>query len=147
MFVLSGNAASSTQYLTGTHGCFASQGYPSNYPNNARQTYKIIVTPGSKILLRFVAFAVEDHHQCGFDSLEIREKDNSVARKLCGTNIPGDFISQDNELTIEFASDASVTLSGFFATFVATNRSSPTPSTSLAPSPSPSPIPGLLLAQ
>ena len=130
---LLGSSVSSTQQLTGRYGCFASPDFPSNYPHNRRQSYRITVTPGSRIKLSFITFSLEQHPQCDYDFLQIREKDGSVARKLCGGTNPGDITSQDNELFIEFKSDQSVNSQGFFSVFVITNSSLPTP----LPSPSP----------
>ena len=125
-----GSSVSSTQFLTGRYGRFSSPNYPSNYPTYRRQNYHIAVESGSKIKLSFITFSLEQHSRCGYDYLQIKEKDGSVSRKLCGTTNPGDFISQDNELMIEFKSDGSVTSQGFLAVFVSTNSSIPTPSLS-----------------
>ena len=130
IFYFLGSRASLTLVLTGRYGCLASPEFPSNYPDNRLQGYHIIVTPGWKIKLSFITFSLEANFRCRFDFLKIKEKDGSVSRKLCGTTNPGDFISQDNELMIEFKSDGSVTSQGFLAVFVSTNSSIPTPSPS-----------------
>ena len=100
----------------GKHGSFSSPNYPKNYPHNRREKYKVIVNPGSRIKLKFVAFSLEDSSGCRYDYLQIREKDGSILRKLCGTN-PGEFTSKDNELIIEFKSDSSVSSQGFKAKY------------------------------
>ena len=74
-----------------------------------------------------MTFALEQQSRCGFDYLEIQEKDRSIAKKLCGPNRPKDFMSKDNELFLEFKSDGSVTSKGFLAEFASTNESVSTP--------------------
>ena len=80
---------------------------------------------------------LEQESSCRYDYLQIREKDGSVSRKLCGHNNPGEITSLDNELRLEFKSDQSVNSLGFYALFQRTNDSTPTPS--------PSPPPGMIL--
>ena len=140
-FIL-GSVASSIQHLTGKTGCFSSPNFPGNYPNNIKETYKITADPGSWIKLNFIKYSLQSSCDCEHDYLRIRWKNGSLASTLCGTNLnPGDFVSQDNELTVEFKTDGSVTAQGFFAMFVVTNGSAPAPSPSPSPAPSPSPFP------
>ena len=59
----------------------------------------------------------------------MKEKDGSISKTLCGTN-PGQFVSKDNELIIEFKSDSSVSYQGFKAKYFEVLASSgpiPTP--------------------
>ena len=107
-----------------------SPNYPRNYPHNRHETYNIAVNPGSKIKLTFVTFSLESSPGCIYDYLRIREKDGSISKTLCGKN-PGDFVSKDNELTIEFHSDANKEFEGFYARYTElspwNNGSLPTP--------------------
>ena len=76
-----------------------------------------------------MAFSLERSSGCRYDYLQIKEKDGSILRKLCGTN-PGEFISKDNELIIEFKSDSSVSYQGFKAKYfelLASSSPIPTP--------------------
>ena len=132
-YFIVGSNASTVQILEGNYGCFASPNYPSNYPHDINQRYRIVVRPGSRIKITFITFMLEQESSCRYDYLQIREKDGSVSRKLCGHNNPGEIISLDNELRLEFKSDQSVNSLGFFAAFQMTNDSSPTQSPSPPP--------------
>lgn len=71
--------------------------------------------------LKFQSFEVENHDNCVYDFLEIRDGDSSESRLIgifCGYKSPPDIRSTGNKLFIKFVSDGSVQKGGFSATFM-----------------------------
>ena len=115
-----GSHYASTEHLRGKSGCFASPNFPNRYPSQSRRRYKITVNPGFRIKLTFTTFSLDWSSSCRYDYLRIMEKDGSISKTLCG-KYPGDFISKDNELMVEFQSVTSN--HGFDARFFALTAS------------------------
>jgi len=64
---------------------------------------------------------VENHDNCVYDYVEVRDGIDSVSPllgKYCGYRIPEDIRSSTNQLYVKFVSDGSVQKEGFAATFV-----------------------------
>ena len=101
-------------------GQISSPSYPDPYRANRECIWTITVRHGYSVALQFQSFEVEEHTDCVYDYVEIRDghgANSSLITKLCGFNIPGDIISSTNELYIKFVSDGSVQKAGFAATF------------------------------
>ena len=74
-------------------------------------------------LLKPISFQVENHDNCVYDYLEVRDghEDDSPLigkGKYCGYRIPEDIKSTQNKLYVKFVSDGSVQKAGFAATFI-----------------------------
>ena len=68
-----------------------------------------------------VGTQVENHDNCVYDYVEVRDGIDSVSPllgKYCGYRIPADIRSTTNQLYVKFVSDGSVQKEGFAATFV-----------------------------
>jgi len=84
--------------------CIRSPNYPSNYNNNDACT--ITVAAHAAVKLSVVAFNVESHSLCNYDSLTVN------SNRYCGTSGP-DGVQVAAGATIAFMSDIFYTSSGF----------------------------------
>ncbi|XP_052085854.1 bone morphogenetic protein 1-like isoform X2 [Mytilus californianus] len=98
-------------YINPTEGLVISSTlYPGYYPHNNRRAWSFETQYGRRIVIHFYAFSTQSCH----DVLKIyTSSDKSSPIRLCGTYIPGDILSDDNALHIEFSSDHSVRYYGF----------------------------------
>ncbi|XP_028847382.1 tumor necrosis factor-inducible gene 6 protein [Denticeps clupeoides] len=95
---------------------FSSPGYPEEYQDEQICYWHIRVRFGQKIHLHFLDFDIEDDTSCLSDYLEIYDSYDDVsgfAGRYCGDELPEDFISTGNVMTLKFLSDSSVTAGGF----------------------------------
>ncbi|XP_066304568.1 enteropeptidase-like [Branchiostoma lanceolatum] len=114
-----GPQCSNPEILPGDSGTFTSPGYPGQYGNNADCSWKITVTPGKIIVIRFDVFDVES--PCDYDSLTIHDGPDSSAPRaatLCGT-YGREVSTTGNEAFLVFKTDSSVTEAGFSGTYTA----------------------------
>jgi len=96
-------------------GSIQSPNYPNNYPDNEEESWTLHVT-GGRVRLTFTDFDVEYETNCGYDSVEIIDTDDSTSLgKFCGTSIPGPVTSTGDHMTVKFKSDYSETRKGFSA--------------------------------
>ncbi|XP_044726579.1 cubilin-like [Chrysoperla carnea] len=103
-----------------SYGAFSSPGYPDGYPRNKDCAWTITVPNGLQIMLNITDFEIEQHLDCRFDFLEIRNggyETSPLIGKFCGKNIPKIITSHSNELWIHFKSDASRSAKGFSLTW------------------------------
>jgi len=87
-----------------------------NYHNNLNCEYLIRAPAGDRISLSFLSFGLEDHNDCGYDYLELRDGgrgDSPLVGRYCGSAMPPDFASSSNEVMLKFYADWSVTDDGF----------------------------------
>ncbi|XP_033106655.1 uncharacterized protein LOC117108667 [Anneissia japonica] len=104
--------------LTNTHGVIMSEQYPSNYANYQDCLILISGQVGSTIVLTFEHFDVELQEDCLYDYLEIRSQNiDKDGAKYCGSSLPPQIESVGNEILLKFFTDASITKSGFKATY------------------------------
>ncbi|GAB6021030.1 hypothetical protein CHUAL_003667 [Chamberlinius hualienensis] len=102
-------------------GQLHSPNYPDDYRPNKECIWKISVPENYQVALKFQSFEIENHDNCVYDYLEIRDGHNSddqLIGKFCGYKIPEDIKSTGNKLLVKFVSDGSVQKAGFAATFV-----------------------------
>jgi len=52
-------------------GTFQSPNFPGNYPHSRICRWKITVTPGRRITIRFDTFNIEDHRSCRYDYVAV----------------------------------------------------------------------------
>ena len=74
-----------------------------------------------QVALKFQSFEIENHDNCVYDYLEIRDGQDSTAELIgtfCGYKMPKDIKSTTNSLWIKFVSDGSVQKAGFSASFM-----------------------------
>ncbi|XP_069122184.1 cubilin-like [Argopecten irradians] len=110
-------------YLTNgvTSGYFTSPNYPENYPHNVDCTWIITAPSSESIQLDFVDnFYIEDHNQCQFDYVEVRDGgtiNSVILSHVCGSSIPSTLKSTGNVMFVRFRTDLSVAHAGFRAMY------------------------------
>ena len=126
-------ACTSSEYLNGFSGFFATPNFPSNYPQYSKCTRNITVPSGYIIKLSFLYFRLEPHHytHC-YDAPEARVTVTNVASDnyyypfmLCGQSLPPPVYSVGNSVHVIFTSLSSQ-YPGFNATYTAIMYSSGT---------------------
>ncbi|CAH0558861.1 unnamed protein product [Brassicogethes aeneus] len=99
-------------------GHLESPNYPEEYHPNKECIWRITVPESYQVALKFQSFEVENHDNCVYDYVEIRDglsKDSSILKVHCGYKVPDNIISSSNELMVKFVSDGSVQKAGFSA--------------------------------
>lgn len=102
-------------------GHLESPNFPDDYQPNKECTWKITVPSDYQVALKFQSFEIENHDNCVYDFLEIRdghEPTSPLIGVYCGYNIPEDIKSSGNKMWIKFVSDNSVQKAGFSAIFM-----------------------------
>ncbi|EDL17691.1 deleted in malignant brain tumors 1, isoform CRA_b [Mus musculus] len=111
--------------LTQPSGQFSSPYYPSNYPNNARCSWKIVLPNMNRVTVVFTDVQLEGG--CSFDYILVYdgpEYNSSLIAPVCdGFN--GSFTSTGNFMSVVFITDGSVTRRGFQAYYYSTVSTSP----------------------
>uniref|UniRef100_A0A803T317 CUB domain-containing protein n=1 Tax=Anolis carolinensis TaxID=28377 RepID=A0A803T317_ANOCA len=106
----------------GESGIISSPNYPQPYNSSSLCSWLLIAPEGQTINLTFVAFEIESHRVCGWDSVTILNggsPSSPVIGQYCGTASPGTIQSGSNQLLINFHSDHSIQGGGFQATWTA----------------------------
>lgn len=99
------------------NGSIYSPGYPY-YDDNENCLWLLVAPYGSKVLLYFTTFEVEDDLSCSYDSVELFDgRDDSASRlsKSCGSILPSPVYSSGRYMYMKFKSDLSNTEKGFVA--------------------------------
>lgn len=107
--------------LTMEEGHLESPNYPDDYRPNKECIWKITVPDGYQVALRFHSFEIENHDDCVYDYLDIRdghEENSTLIGVFCGYKKPEDIKSASNKMRIKFVTDGSVQKAGFSATFL-----------------------------
>ncbi|XP_063851508.1 protein tolkin-like [Scylla paramamosain] len=107
--------------LTMEQGHLESPNYPDDYGSNKECVWRITVPEGHQVALRFHSFEIEEHDDCVYDYLDIRdghEENSTLIGVFCGYKIPSDIKSVSNKMRIKFVTDGSVQKAGFSATFL-----------------------------
>lgn len=102
-------------------GQLTSPNYPDDYKPNKECVWKITVPEEFSVAVKFQSFEIENHDNCVYDYLEIRdghEETSPLIGKYCGYKIPEDIKSNSNKLYVKFVSDGSVQKAGFAASFI-----------------------------
>ncbi|GFT29649.1 dorsal-ventral patterning tolloid-like protein 1, partial [Nephila pilipes] len=103
-------------------GILSSPYYPDSYPAHAQCLYDIRLEPGYLVNVSFHFMEIEEHTDCQYDFLEIRDgdsEDSPLIGKLCGSSTPENIISSYNFLWMKFETDGSVQNRGFYAQYEA----------------------------
>ncbi|XP_063293599.1 embryonic protein UVS.2-like [Pelobates fuscus] len=102
--------------LPDSTGSFVSANYPNNYHNNAK-CFWLIRVPSDQVFLQFSAFDVQGSPSCSSDYLKVYDGANTSSPVLldraCGTGQVPSLLSSGNMMLLEFASDSSITATGF----------------------------------
>ncbi|XP_034018584.1 inactive serine protease PAMR1 [Thalassophryne amazonica] len=91
-----------------------------SYPTNARCEWKVRVSRGHRVELRFSLLSVESDHNCHYDYVEVRdgeELSSPVIGRFCGDSLPPPLKSSGNVVHILFVSDGYNNFDGFVLTF------------------------------
>ncbi|GFR88699.1 zonadhesin [Elysia marginata] len=102
--------------LRGNTGSLLSPNYPNIYPINSHCVWTITTDPGTRVTLTFNAFNLEDHVDCIYDALYIRDGNSEAASpltKLCSDTLPPPITASSNVIYLEFHSDGAEDRSGF----------------------------------
>merc|ERR1719154_1054154 len=99
--------------LVNSGGSIKSPDFPNNYPNNKDQEWDLSAPGGSRILLTFNSFDLEDDASCSYDYVQISY--GTFSRKYCGASKPDPVISTGNTMKGKFHSDYGVVKKGFTA--------------------------------
>ncbi|XP_041970874.1 tolloid-like protein 1 isoform X2 [Aricia agestis] len=102
-------------------GHLESPNYPDDYQPNKICLWRLSVPPDYQVALRFHSFEVENHDNCNYDKVIVRDgdsMDSPFIGMFCGYKIPPDIRSTSNKLLVIFESDSSVQKAGFSATFM-----------------------------
>ncbi|XP_075071895.1 complement C1r subcomponent [Mixophyes fleayi] len=111
VFLLFG-AVSCSQSKRPQHGIITSPNFPKTYPNNNHSTWDIAVPEGYHVSLKFLVFDIEPSDGCNYDYVKVSADERAMGR-FCGpvnsASHPGRrlFVSQGNQMKIEFHSDFS----------------------------------------
>lgn len=74
-------------------GRLESPNYPMDYLPNQECIWRITVDEGYQVALKFQSFEVENHDNCVYDYVEIRDGDSADSRLIgvfCGLKVPPD---------------------------------------------------------
>ncbi|XP_066983363.1 tolloid-like protein 2 [Macrobrachium rosenbergii] len=107
--------------LSMEQGHLESPNYPDDYRPNKECIWKITVPSGYQVALRFHSFEIENHDDCVYDYLDVRdghEENSTLIGVFCGYKKPNDIKSTSNKMRIKFVTDGSVQKAGFSATFM-----------------------------
>lgn len=102
-------------------GRIESPNYPLDYLPNKECVWRITVPEEYQVALKFQSFEVENHDNCVYDYVEVRDGDTPDSRLIgvfCGYKIPPDMRSTGNKLYLKFVSDGSVQKAGFSANYM-----------------------------
>ncbi|XP_064635870.1 tolloid-like protein 1 [Lineus longissimus] len=102
-------------------GQLTSPNYPDYYKPSKECIWKITVQEGYSVALRIQSLEIENHDNCVYDYLEVRDghsDDSALIGRFCGYKMPDDIKSTSNKLYVKFVSDGSVQKAGFVAQFI-----------------------------
>lgn len=95
-----------------------SPNYPEDYTLSKECIWKLTVPNNFQIAVKFQSFEIENHDNCIYDYVEVRDGitlDAPLMGVFCGYKLPPDIRSTGNHLLVKFVSDTSVQKAGFSA--------------------------------
>ncbi|XP_055381184.1 dorsal-ventral patterning protein tolloid isoform X2 [Condylostylus longicornis] len=98
-----------------------SPNYPSEYLPDKECIWRIIVPDKYEVALQFQTFEIENHDNCIYDYVEIRDgntADSELIGVFCGHKIPPTIKTNSNEMYVKFISDSTVQKVGFSGIFM-----------------------------
>lgn len=107
--------------FTTKNGTITSPNYPSNYPSSQTCVWLVDLGPGYDVRVTFHKFWLEEHPDCSYDYVLIREgvgDSAPVKARLCSNIIPP-ALSTRGPMRIQFVADTDKEFQGFMATYIA----------------------------
>ncbi|XP_048589480.1 tolloid-like protein 1 isoform X2 [Nematostella vectensis] len=107
--------------LSNGNGTITSPSYPASYPKNKRCLWRITGPSGQRISLKFNDFRLEGNGNgvCRYDYVEVRDHENKILGRYCGSKNPETVTSPSNVMWVEFRSDHTQSRRGFSAKYYA----------------------------
>ncbi|KAL1117925.1 hypothetical protein AAG570_004238 [Ranatra chinensis] len=102
-------------------GHLESPNYPEDYQHNKECVWRLTAPPDFQVAIKFQSFEVENHDNCAYDYVEVRDGhslNSTLLGTYCGYKQPPDLHSSGNKLLIKFVSDGSIHKAGFSAAFM-----------------------------
>ncbi|CAG5136887.1 unnamed protein product, partial [Candidula unifasciata] len=121
-FQLTYQIADCNQNISLPNGRITSPGFPGVYPRYANCLVRVTSPENTTLALYFNSFYIEEHSNCNFDFLEIKNSSSIVVARLCGNDIPSPIFMTDNVATLRFQTDFSVQHSGYDITFMSSTQ-------------------------
>ena len=88
-----------------SEGVILSPGHPHNYNNNIDKSYRIQVTKGKLIEIKFPEFKLDPDKHCK-DYIKLEDGDNTLLLPpVCGVEPPSKIISRSNRVNVFFYSN------------------------------------------
>ncbi|CAL8138529.1 unnamed protein product [Orchesella dallaii] len=106
--------------LYGENGHLESPNFPDEYLASKECIWKITMPEGYQVSLQFHSFEIENHENCVYDFLEVRDgisQNSTLMGTYCGYYPPTPLTSTENQLWVRFISDGSVQKAGFSASY------------------------------
>lgn len=114
---ISGLGVNFNKTFNGSEGDLVTPNYPKKYYNNLDFTIRIYGPERSRIVLKFDIIDIESQVECLYDYIELKNNVYERGIKLCGSHRTSmerfDFVSETNEIVLNFHSDYSITGVGF----------------------------------
>ncbi|XP_071787824.1 cubilin-like isoform X2 [Asterias amurensis] len=102
-------------------GVITSPNYPDEYPHNRQCTWVISASSGRQINVNFTDFDMEQHVDCLYDYVELRNggyETSPLLGTFCGSSLnPTSYTSHSNKMFVKFVSDSSFAARGFSLSF------------------------------
>ncbi|XP_037806363.1 dorsal-ventral patterning protein tolloid [Lucilia sericata] len=98
-----------------------SPNYPLEYFPDKECIWRITVPDNHQVALKFQSFELENHDNCIYDYVEIRDGNSSESKLIgifCGYKLPPNIKTNSNQMYLKFVSDGSVQKVGFSAVFM-----------------------------
>ncbi|XP_061399861.1 dorsal-ventral patterning protein tolloid [Musca vetustissima] len=98
-----------------------SPNYPLEYFPDKECVWRITVPENHQVALKFQSFELENHDNCMYDYVEIRDgnsTDSELIGIFCGYKLPPNIKTNSNQMYVKFVSDGSVQKVGFSAVFM-----------------------------
>ncbi|XP_013102687.2 dorsal-ventral patterning protein tolloid [Stomoxys calcitrans] len=98
-----------------------SPNYPLEYFPDKECIWRITVPENHQVALKFQSFELENHDNCIYDYVEIRDgnsTDSELIGIFCGYKLPPNIKTNGNQMYLKFVSDGSVQKVGFSAIFM-----------------------------
>ncbi|VVC39263.1 EGF-like, conserved site,EGF-like calcium-binding domain,CUB domain,EGF domain,EGF-like calcium- [Cinara cedri] len=103
-----------------SHGTLSSPGSPGKYPKNRDCYWTLNTMPGKRIQFNFFLVQFENHVNCSYDYLEIRDgftQQGPILATLCNSVVPPPILTSGSHANLHFHSDNSNQDYGFQMSF------------------------------
>lgn len=104
-------------------GTISSPNYPSFYSNSSSCNWIIKAKEGFIIRLTFMTFDLESRRDCNYQNLEVRDSNEALMGRFCGSETPPTLTSTGNELRIKYLDEIRANSNSFYAVYAAIDAS------------------------